>query len=662
MGLVVLALRSYLVFQNIFITFKTLRPPPPSSRNNGKPSVRALTQRKRDMKGCMAIWIVWCCLATYEANLERIVSIFIPFYDEIKSVVLVFFILSRARSAEPIYLHVIRPLVKPYVATLDSVLDFIHNVGDFILLVLSLPFHGVWSWWHGSRSYDGQIALTEADSESIRSYGDDRLAASPAWSDASALPDDRVASGENLQHRSSATRQASEQLSRFYAPPRPSSSENHQIWYPPPSSYAAAQDEDIRPDPVVSSITSSMSMPEPHIPTIGANNGAVDEWRLYPPFPSAYPPTPLRPSAGISMPEPIHPTQFGIIPEHVGSAELDASDRRRDVETLQSKGNEQDFGRSLLLPREPFNPGSDGSLSDDIHMYGVREETRYIVSDDDADEQDDYETEEDDFDVTLRTPYKLRSSGAVPMDRAQSNMSIVTVATVASSATSAPSETTGLSTVDHASTLRTRTTSPSASSRSDSSNVTGQKRPLPRSARHDAYARVRAVDRLVSRSPRKPGLRVGGIRARLPISRSTSLRANADDTTSEGTLDGDDDGKSSGAISEEAAAAPKRRRIASIPRAKGTQRTRPISQNDHSTGTEAEPTNGTAAKATITRAKSRTIATRTSLRNISTRTAAAPPHSTRISSKVPSNKPDVIERSSRPVRRKATNTVVAGGR
>src|ERR1700761_9443964 len=59
MGLVVLALRCYLVFQNVFITFKTLKLPPPSSRNSGQPSIRALTQRKRDMKGCMAIWIVW---------------------------------------------------------------------------------------------------------------------------------------------------------------------------------------------------------------------------------------------------------------------------------------------------------------------------------------------------------------------------------------------------------------------------------------------------------------------------------------------------------------------------------------------------------------------------------------------------------------------------
>jgi hypothetical protein len=67
MGLIVLVLRSYLVFQNVFITFKTLKLPPPSSRNNGQPSVRALTQRKRDMKGCMAIWIVWVSRVPFRA-------------------------------------------------------------------------------------------------------------------------------------------------------------------------------------------------------------------------------------------------------------------------------------------------------------------------------------------------------------------------------------------------------------------------------------------------------------------------------------------------------------------------------------------------------------------------------------------------------------------
>lgn len=62
MGLLVLVLRSYLVFQNVYVTYKTLKIPPPSSRNGGKPTIRAMAQRKRDMKGCMTIWIVWVCL------------------------------------------------------------------------------------------------------------------------------------------------------------------------------------------------------------------------------------------------------------------------------------------------------------------------------------------------------------------------------------------------------------------------------------------------------------------------------------------------------------------------------------------------------------------------------------------------------------------------
>lgn len=59
MGIVLLVLRTYYIFSNLYYSFKTLKPPPPSSRNNGQPSVRAVSQRKRDMKGCLTIWIVW---------------------------------------------------------------------------------------------------------------------------------------------------------------------------------------------------------------------------------------------------------------------------------------------------------------------------------------------------------------------------------------------------------------------------------------------------------------------------------------------------------------------------------------------------------------------------------------------------------------------------
>lgn len=59
MAIIVPILRILFAFQNIFDTFKTLKTPPPSARNGGKPTVRALSSRKRAMKGCMTVWLVW---------------------------------------------------------------------------------------------------------------------------------------------------------------------------------------------------------------------------------------------------------------------------------------------------------------------------------------------------------------------------------------------------------------------------------------------------------------------------------------------------------------------------------------------------------------------------------------------------------------------------
>ena len=59
MPLYIAFLRLWMLFLNVYDSFKTLKIPPPSARNNGRPSVRAMTQRKRDMKGCLAVWIVW---------------------------------------------------------------------------------------------------------------------------------------------------------------------------------------------------------------------------------------------------------------------------------------------------------------------------------------------------------------------------------------------------------------------------------------------------------------------------------------------------------------------------------------------------------------------------------------------------------------------------
>ena len=62
MGPIVPILRLAYLFLNIYDTYKVLKGPVPSARSGGQPSVRAMTQRKRDMKGIMTIWTVWVCL------------------------------------------------------------------------------------------------------------------------------------------------------------------------------------------------------------------------------------------------------------------------------------------------------------------------------------------------------------------------------------------------------------------------------------------------------------------------------------------------------------------------------------------------------------------------------------------------------------------------
>ena len=59
MGPIVPILRLTYLFLNIYDTYKVIKIPPPSARSGGQPSLRALTQRKRDMKGIMTIWTVW---------------------------------------------------------------------------------------------------------------------------------------------------------------------------------------------------------------------------------------------------------------------------------------------------------------------------------------------------------------------------------------------------------------------------------------------------------------------------------------------------------------------------------------------------------------------------------------------------------------------------
>ena len=506
------------------------------------------------------------------------------------------------QSAEPIYLHVIRPLLKPYVSTLDAVLKFVHNLGDFILLILSLPFSAAISWWYGPSTDEDQAGLTEAESESVRSYADEQPAPSMKQPDyhghrntqgpPTSREESRSRRGTGNGHIpyprgvSRETRNSSDTLrSRFYAPS--STSQKHEIWYPPPSSQEDIGEGYPENAPLV-------AMSEPVIPAI-----AVDDLSTYPPFPAAYPLTPVHPPS-IGMPEPVHPSQFGVM----------QGDRGAVGNNDQTDGAQQGFGRSLLPPREPLNPGSDGDLSDETKYPGVQiHEIRYVTSSDGDEDMEDYETEEDSFDVTFQTPKHRRILRAVPIGREVSNASIVTEATVASSV---PSEMTGLTTDHRGSSLRTTTVSASRSSSLGSSGATGVKRPFP-NYKIGVRPRIRVAEH---RSPRKAGT-VRGTGRLTTLPRPASLRPQREGTVSEDTLDDEDLRDTNAPQGADALLARKRRRVASTPGTRRVVASQPAVRGPRniSRSLEARPAQDN-RKTRITRPP---VATKTSLRNVNPR-------------------------------------------
>lgn len=222
----------------------------------------------------------------------------------------------------------------------------------------------------------------------------------------------------------------------------------------------------------------------------------TDEWRQYPAFPSAYPPTPLTKQTEIvAAAAVISTTLYPPITEELA---------------------QPDFRQSLLPPHTNSNPNYAGDLSDDDNTDGVqptdnKEITISIMEVEDFDESmegaDEFESE-DEFNVTLRTPDPLRilTSLGLPNDELGDDVSPLSL----------PSRSSALSTSDHASSLRT----PSAES--TFSLDVPLERPMPSSRKRsrqpttsnlDARLRVsRVMNRntaaKVARSTRSPVKRV----------------------------------------------------------------------------------------------------------------------------------------------------------
>ncbi len=241
--------------------------------------------------------------------------------------------------------------------------------------------------------------------------------------------------------------------------------EKHEIWYPPPSAY-----EDDDENNVGDSKPQRTSTPSPmDSDTTLVAVEQVDEWRLYPQFPSAYPPTPLVTLTRLTS----------------KSANSDA-DARFNGSALPKvdEVSGQGFRRSLTPPPDATNPGSFGDLSDEKADSGIHE----MKDDDDMTMSDDRdvsmdEDEEDAFNITLQTPVPVRVINETLFHASKMTSRTTSLATTMS----VRSLSTGLSTVDNGSSLRTRSSldsiSSAAASSGEDSPVIGKKRPLPASSK-----------------------------------------------------------------------------------------------------------------------------------------------------------------------------------
>ncbi|KDQ15386.1 hypothetical protein BOTBODRAFT_108542, partial [Botryobasidium botryosum FD-172 SS1] len=139
-----------LLFLNVFDSFKTLKTPPPSRRRNAsgsrRPSARATSIRKREMKATLCLWVVWA-FWTYCVKIADKFIGFFPFYSELKSFILIFLLLTRKSGAHPIVLHVIKPLIRPYTDTLDALLEFAEGWGEVIQYLVQSTLSWIQSYW-----------------------------------------------------------------------------------------------------------------------------------------------------------------------------------------------------------------------------------------------------------------------------------------------------------------------------------------------------------------------------------------------------------------------------------------------------------------------------------------------------------------------------------
>lgn len=343
---------------------------------------------------------------------------------------------SELQGAEPIFLHLLRPLLKPYTPTLDLLLDFVRMVGDVFFTMVTIPVNFVPTWW-----WSFMFSEENSDSETKgvrRSYVE------------ATFTNTRGESHIQIRTLNQNIRTSRAVPSNGMTQAGPS----HQIWYPPPSSYGDNED-DPPAAPAVNGTADSHAVQSNIAYRLEAARREQEQWRQYPAFPSAYPPTPV--ALSVSGLPTIPPARLSNILENP---------------------SQQDFRESLLPPSKPLGP----SLSDECIPRAQSNASEDMALDPDSED-------EDVFDVTLATPMvRARVGALLQLDRE---------ASISSTAASARSRSTALSTTDNVSSLRTQSSSESLSSATLSSSdllpPSKKKRPLP----HDSTTGSKLTSRLL---------------------------------------------------------------------------------------------------------------------------------------------------------------------
>lgn len=157
------------------------------------------------------------------------------------------------KLAEPIFLHVIRPVLKPYTPTIDYFLEHGAVFGDFFALLVSIPVEMAAEYlpqsWHANEE-----AMNSQPSAFLGEFEANRRPQLDSHTSSSGLP---------------------------------SSGSAHPVWHPPPMANDGTAE-----NPSFANIYHGP--PTPPLEKQSASAMHSDEWRRYPSLPSAYPATPAQ--------------------------------------------------------------------------------------------------------------------------------------------------------------------------------------------------------------------------------------------------------------------------------------------------------------------------------------------------------------------------------